>query len=59
MTEYSDEDKAKLRGLFDAMENLHGVLIPYNLICNYFAPLRKWLVRVLEIEETSVDMKTF
>ena len=54
MTEYSDEDKAKLRGLFDAMENLHGVLIPYNLICNYFAPLRKWLVRVLEIEETPV-----
>ena len=53
MTDYSTEDRAKLRAFFDAMDNLEGVLIPYNLICNHLAPLRKWLVGELNIEEDS------
>ena len=51
MTDYSAEDKVKLRAFFEAMGNLEGVLIPFNLITNYFAPLRRWLVEVLDIQE--------
>ena len=54
MTDYSVEDRVKLRAFFEAMGNLEGVLIPYNLITNYFAPLRKWLVKELDIQEDSL-----
>ena len=54
MTDYTDEQKAKLKAFFEAMDNLHGIPIPYNLICNYFAPLRRWVVEVLDIKEAEL-----
>jgi len=53
MTDYTGRDKIKLRAFLDAMENLEGVPIPFNLICDSFAPLRKWLIHTLDIEEDS------
>jgi len=51
LSEYSEEDLAKLRAVDDAMKGLEGVLIPYNLIVKYFAPLQKWLNLILRGDE--------
>ena len=47
----SDNDRVKLQAFFDAMENLEGVHVPFNIICDCFAPLRKWVVSELNIVE--------
>jgi len=38
-----NEDKQKLMKLKEAIDNLDGVMIPWNIINNYISPLSKWL----------------
>lgn len=53
MGEYSEEDLAKLRAVDEAFKALEGVNIPYNLIVQCFAPLQRWLNKVLRGDESA------
>lgn len=43
MTEYNEEELDKLTNLDNALSELVGVKIPFNLIKNCFQPIQKWL----------------
>ena len=51
MSEYGKEDMEKLKMLDKALKNLEGVKVPYNLICQYFSPLQKWLNKIIRGNE--------
>ena len=43
-TENTPEDIEKPKTVAKALDNLNGVLIPYNLIKHCIMPFRKWLI---------------
>ena len=55
--EYTEEELKKLKAVDDAFRDLEGMKIPFNLICQHFAPLQKWLNKILRGDEKNYGVR--
>lgn len=55
MAEFTEEQKAKLRKVSEAIDNLEGIAIPFNIIRQNIVPFANWFKEVLCEEIEDVD----
>lgn len=55
MADYTEEEIKKLKAVSEAIGNLEGVAIPFNIIRQNVVPFANWLKEVLAEKEEDVD----